>query len=331
MDSLHSLAQVQDQSTLGDGDVPEAAYIPGVEEHQVTINGLRWRCLRAGSGPALLMVHGLMAYSWSWRFSLHELTQSFTVYAPDLAGCGFSQHDDSLPGSLESDAEGLLALMDHFGVEQFNLLGSSRGGGVAIILAGLLAKRGRLRRVPRMILCSPINPWSSFGKRRTRLLATSLGRSWVIHVAPQWQWLLEMYYRKLFGDPSRIAEGSMAGYEAGLQVPRTFHHLARMMTVWHSDLRQVEATLPLLQEVPILLLWGSRDAAVYPSSAYELHTRLGNSTVLMMDGVGHLPYEEVPAEFNRIVCEFLLRHNPRTPLAEGSCENSRQRTTFVVP
>ena len=76
--------------------VPAEAHIPGVEEHRITINGIEWRYLRAGSGPALLLVHGLMGFSWSWRFNMCELAKSFTVYAPDLPGCGFSQRDDQL-------------------------------------------------------------------------------------------------------------------------------------------------------------------------------------------------------------------------------------------
>jgi hypothetical protein len=86
------------------------------------------------------------------------------------------------------------------------------------------------------------------------------------------------------------------------------------MRVWHRDLKQIGDSLSPLQEFPILLLWGACDSAVYPASAYELHKRLANSSVLMMDGVGHLPYEEAPDEFNRIVCDFFLRRNPRTPL-----------------
>ena len=99
-----------------------------------------------------------------------------------------------------------------------------------------------------------------------------------------------------------------------------------MLREWFTGLNQVEAALPTLQELPILLLWGDRDRAVYPSSAYEMHQRLANSAVLMMKGVGHLPYEEVPADFNRILCDFFLRHEPRTPLeitATGTPESSR--------
>jgi pimeloyl-ACP methyl ester carboxylesterase len=300
--------------------VSEAARIAGVEEHQITINGVTWRYLSAGSGPPLLLVHGLMGYSWSWRFNFGELAKNFTVIAPDLPGCGFSERSDLVPGSLESDAEGLLVLMDELGAGEFSMLGSSRGGGVAIVLAGLLARRGLLHRLPRVILSAAMNPWSRFGRRRARWFATRVGQQFVIHVAPRMTSILESYYRELYGDPSRIAKGSVAGYTAGLVVPRSFHHLARVMRVWHDDLRLAESTLPLLQELPILLLWGSLDSAVYASSAYELHDRLANSALLIMDGIGHLPYEEAPAEFNRIVCEFLLRHNPPTPL-EGIADD----------
>ncbi|MFZ0704501.1 MAG: alpha/beta fold hydrolase [Candidatus Korobacteraceae bacterium] len=310
--------------------VPADACIPGVEEHRITLNGIEWRYLRAGSGPALLLIHGLMGYSWSWRFNLRELARNFTVYAPDLPGTGFSQRADSLSGSLESDAEGLLLLMDHLGADQFDLVGSSRGGGVAIVLAGLLARRGMLDRIQRMILCSPMNPWSRFGRRRVRLFAAPVGRHFIIHVAPRLHSLLKMYYRDLYGDPSRIAPGSVEGYEAGLVVPRSFHHLVRIMRGWHPDLRQIESMLPLLQEVPTLLLWGSRDTVVCPSSACELQHRLANSQVLMLDGVGHLPYEELPAEFNQIVGEFLLRSNPQTSLEIAPCEYSRRGPTAVT-
>ena len=321
MDSLRALAHEAGDPAVTSSGIPDAARIPGVEEHSISINGAKWRCLRAGSGPALLLVHGLMAYSWSWRFNLLELAQTFTVYAPDLAGCGFSERADFLSGSLESDAEGLIALMDHFGAECFHLLGSSRGGGVAVVLAGLLAKHEASSRLGRMILCAPMNPWSGFGKGRTRLFSTPPGRQFLIHIAPHLLSIMKIYYRDLYGDPSRIAPGSLAGYEAGLVVPHSFRHLTRIVSRWHTDLRQVESMLPLLQELPTLLLWGSRDGVVYPPSACEMQERLANSTVLMMDGVGHLPYEEVPAEFNRIVCDFLLRQRPGTPLEAESCED----------
>jgi pimeloyl-ACP methyl ester carboxylesterase len=296
-------------------EIPAAVHIADAEEYQVSLDKVRWRYLRAGnSGPPLMLIHGLMGYSWSWRFNMQELGRHFTVFAPDLPGCGFSQRADSVTGSLEGDAEGLIKFVDHLGIEEFDLFGTSRGGAVAVILAAQLARRGMRQRIRRIILSAPVNPWSKFGNFRVRMLAKGLGRLWTIHLAKHMPFLLQYYFRRLYADVSRIAPGSVEGYEAGLEPPRSMHHLASILREWFTGLTQVEAALPSLQDLPILLLWGDRDTAVYPSSAYELHSRLSNSTVLMMPGVGHLPYEELPADFNRVVCDFLLRHEPRTPL-----------------
>src|SRR5215471_16412001 len=71
--------------------VPAIAIVDGVEECSAVINGVRWRYLQAGSGPALLVVHGFMGYSFSWRFVIKGLAEHYSVYAVDLPGCGFSE------------------------------------------------------------------------------------------------------------------------------------------------------------------------------------------------------------------------------------------------
>ena len=296
------------------GAVPEIARIPGTEDCSVTLDGVRWRYLRAGSGPPLLLIHGFMAYSFSWRFNMEALSRHFSVYAVDLPGCGFSQRTDEPQCSLASDAEGVLRFMDHFGMEQADVLGTSRGGGVAIVLAALAAQQSKQHLIRRLALVCAINPWSSYGRFLTRLLSMAMGGLFVTRVLPRQHWLMLRYFRKLYGDPSRIAPGSIEGYTAGLDVPGSFEHILRIVRSWHCDLALIEESLPATSELPTLLLWGSRDTAVYPSSAYALQRRLKNSALVMLDGVGHVPYEEVPDEFNRVICDFLLRDTPRTPL-----------------
>jgi pimeloyl-ACP methyl ester carboxylesterase len=294
--------------------IPDVAKIPGTQECSITLDGVRWRYLHAGSGPPLLLIHGFMAYSFSWRFNMAALSQHFSVYAIDLPGCGFSQRTDVPQCSLASDAEGVLRFMEHFEMEQADVLGTSRGGGLAICLAATAVQRSMGHRIRRLILNSAINPWSSYGRFLTRVLSTALGGLAVTHVLPKQNWLTLRYFRKLYGDPSRIAPGSVEGYAAGLDVPGSFEHILRIVRSWHCDLALIEKSLPVISEMPTLLLWGSGDTAVYPSSAYELQRRLKNSALVTLDGVGHAPYEEVPAEFNRVICDFLLHGIPRTPL-----------------
>jgi len=313
-DWLHKMPDLAAISEMG--PVPTVARIPGAEERSVTIDGVTWRYWRAGSGPALLLVHGFMGYSFSWRFNVGPLSQHFSVYAMDLPGCGFSQRVQGPQCTLAGDAEKLLRFIDHLGIEEADVVGSSRGGGLAVVMGALLARRNALHRIRRLVLVSPINPWSSNGRLLTRMFATRIGGQLVLRVLPNLHIVLTRYFKRLYGDPKRVSPGSIEGYQAGLDVPDSFEHLLRIVRSWHDDLALVEQSLPAISELPVLVLWGSRDKAVFPSSIYRLRRPLKNSALILMRGVGHLPYEEVPEEFNRAVCDFLLRDVPRTMTEE---------------
>jgi pimeloyl-ACP methyl ester carboxylesterase len=79
---------------------------------------------------------------------------------------------------------------------------------------------------------------------------------------------------------------------------------------WNRDLEELESVSPLIKNIRTLLIWGSADTAVDPASAEPLKRRFSDCQLVMFDGVGHLPYEEVPEEFNRTVTKFLYE-NPR--------------------
>jgi alpha-beta hydrolase superfamily lysophospholipase len=59
--------------------VPELARVVGAEECTADVDGILWRYLRAGKGPALLLIHGVTAYSFSWRFVIEGLARHYTV------------------------------------------------------------------------------------------------------------------------------------------------------------------------------------------------------------------------------------------------------------
>jgi pimeloyl-ACP methyl ester carboxylesterase len=292
---------------------PPIAQIAGADERTVTLDGVTWRYWFAGSGPPLLLIHGFMGYSFSWRFNIEPLSRYFSVYAVDLPGSGFSQRPNGNGCSLVGDAESVLRFMQHFGIENADIVGSSRGGGLAIILAALAAQTDQLHRLRRMVLVSPINPWSSHGKVLARLFATTLGGLYIVHVQPRLQVIARRYIKALYGDAARISPGTFEGYRAGLDPPGSFEHLVRILRSWNNDLEAIGQAINEISGFPTLLLWGSRDRAVYPSSIHQLQRQLKNSALVMFQGAGHMPYEEVPDEFNRVLCDFLLHDAPRTP------------------
>ena len=92
---------------------------------------------------------------------------------------------------------------------------------------------------------------------------------------------------------------------APLAKPGLFEHALSIVRTWTGDLRELEATLPRLAGIPTLFMWGSKDSAVYASSSSPLAEYFPNSQLIVFPGVGHLPYEECPEEFNGALIEFL--------------------------
>jgi len=90
-----------------------------------------------------------------------------------------------------------------------------------------------------------------------------------------------------------------------LKGPDAWRYGIGVLRRWNADLQEVELALPRIASVPTLLIWGSRDKAVAPDSAQRLKRNFRQCQLIMMDGIGHLPYEEAPGEFNRVVREFL--------------------------
>jgi pimeloyl-ACP methyl ester carboxylesterase len=258
------------------------------------------RYLTAGTGRPLLLIHGLMGYSFSWRFNLPELARHATVYAVDLLGMGFSERCN-VDGSLRSIAQHLARFLDHSKIGEFDLLGTSHGGAVAILLASL--DPGRVRR---MVLSAPANPWSPYGRWLAPFLGRFPGRLAVPFLARS-PAFLRFQIRRMYGDPGRITPGTLEGYAAAIAVPGTTDHVLRILRCWIDDLEEARRVLPTIADVPTLLLWGASDLPVRLRSAAPLQAQFHRAELSVFDGVGHLPYEEVPDAFNRAVIEFLTR------------------------
>jgi pimeloyl-ACP methyl ester carboxylesterase len=274
---------------------------PAVEEYWTTLPGdARVRYLRSGSGPALLLVHGLLGYSFSWRFTIPALAQQSTVYAIDMPGTGFSDRITGQDCSLKASSSRLLRFMDKTDIASCDLLGTSHGGAVAMTAAALAPDRIR-----RLILVGPANPWSARGRYLTAFLSHPLVAPVFLNLASRVRVFDEFYLRRVFGDPRRIPLDSLAGYRKPLVRPGCFEYGLSVARSWNRDLRELESMLPRIAQIPTLLLWGSRDAAVDPASATQLKQRFRDCRMIMLDGVGHLPYEEAPEEFNHAVAEFL--------------------------
>ena len=275
-----------------------------VEEHWLDLPDGRMRYLRAGSGPALILVHGLMGYSFSWRFTIPSVAPHATVYAIDNLGAGFSTATEGMDCSVRATAERVLQFADALGIQDFDLLGTSHGGGVAIMVAAISAE-GKDPRLHRLVLVAPVNPWSTHGKRLAPFLGTPLGGLFFRNTIERWRSFDYLWLRRLFGDGTKIPPDSLAGYRLPVSKNHAFRHAARIVKYWTADLAELETALPKIRDYPTLLLWGTRDRAVDFRSAEPLRQNFRDARLIAFEGVGHLPYEEAPEDFNRVLRDFL--------------------------
>ena len=277
----------------------------GVEECWMDFDGPRMRYLRAGAGPPLILLHGLMGYSFSWRFTLPALAPYCTCYAPDLLGAGFSDRP-KIDHSMRATALRVIRFAEQLKLESFDLLGTSRGGAVAMCAAAECLSRGT-PKVTSLILVAPVNPYSAHGRRLAPFFGSRFGSAGFRWAVDRFPALFPFFHGRLYADHAKIPPGSLEGYRAPMAKPGLIDHALSIVGTWTADLKQLEELLPRLSVIPTALMWGAEDPAVYSSSMEPLARYFPNAKKILFRGVGHLPYEECPEEFNRALISFLNR------------------------
>lgn len=262
------------------------------------------RYLQAGTGRALILVHGLLGYAFSWRFTIPALAPHATVYAVDNLGAGFSVAPDAMDSSLRACAERLLQFVDAVGIADYDLLGTSHGGAVAMLAAALSAER-RDARLQRLILVAPVNPWSRHGRRLAPFIGGPIGSLLFRNTVASWRSLDPLWLRRLFGEGSKIPADSLEGYRWPVRENRALHYAQQIVRTWLADLADLKHALQAIQHYPTLLMWGTHDRAVSYRSAEKLQQNFHHCRLISFPGVGHLPYEEAPDQFNQALIEFL--------------------------
>ena len=295
------MTELQDRLAVGAPALGE-----GVAECWMDFEGARMRYLRSGSGPPLVLLHGLLGYSFSWRYTMPALAPYRTVYAPDMLGAGFSDRP-AIDHSMRATALRVLKFLRNLGIQSFDLLGTSRGGAVAMCAAAVCVDSSDLR-VQKLILVAPVNPYSTHGQWLAPFCGSPFGSAAVRAVLERAPSLYPYWHGRMFGDRNKIPAGSLDGYKAPLAIPGLFDHGLSIVKTWTADLRELERLLPRLRDIPTLLMWGEKDPAVYCSSMAPLAKHFANVQTVAFPGVGHLPYEECAEEFNRELIRFIRGH-----------------------
>jgi 4,5:9,10-diseco-3-hydroxy-5,9,17-trioxoandrosta-1(10),2-diene-4-oate hydrolase len=276
-----------------------------IEEAFVLVNGVKVHYQRAGSGRPLLLLHGLVGSAKNWRLNISFLARHSSVYAVDLFNMGESERVPGLDAGLEATADRLAAYMDALGLDEADISGHSHGGAIAMMFAARHPDRVRS-----LILFAPANPFCDLGHQLIRFYQTRAG-IWLARQIPALPRMLKATaLSRMYGDPSRVSVGSLEGYIEGLHVPGTIDHVLQIVSRWFVDMGLLRSALTGLTTKPTLLIWGDRDRAVGLTSGRELQRTLTQSSLLVIPGAGHIPFEEMPDICNKAMSEWLMRPLP---------------------
>jgi pimeloyl-ACP methyl ester carboxylesterase len=253
---------------------------------------------RAGTGPPLLLLHGIGAIWRAWSPVLPYLEPHHEVIVPTLHGhAGGPELDPETPVSVQALADGVEEELDRLGLKKVHIAGNSLGGWIGIELA----RRGRAQS---LVLLSPAGAWRS--PRRIRV--TSHGVRFSLGALARYSHRADaiaerrlLRWALLAGQvshPHRVPRESLVTYiNASGQSPV----VDPLLRVLH--LRAVDP-LPADRDYPVRLVWAERDLVLpFKHFGSPMLERLPGAELIRLSGVGHVPMSDDPARVAELILE----------------------------
>jgi pimeloyl-ACP methyl ester carboxylesterase len=275
----------------------------------VSIHGHDIAYRGGGTGPVLLLIHGMAGSSETWEPVLPALVERFTVIAPDLPGHGDS---DKPRGdySLGAHASCLRDLLVALGHERATIVGQSFGGGVAMQLA-----YQHPERCERMVLVS-----SGGLGQDVALLLRALTLPGVEHVLPiacnqrvrDAGVAVTGWLERIGLHPAPVVAEMWRSFASlsDASTREAFQHTLRSVVDIHGQRVSAADRLYLASHVPTLIVWGDRDPIIPFEHALRAHELIEGSRLEVFEGVGHYPHCERPERFVQCIVDFVESTTP---------------------
>ena len=276
-----------------------------------TIHGYKRAYRIAGSGPAILLIHGIGDNSTTWNTIQAKLAQQFTVIAPDLLGHGQSDKPRA-DYSVAAYANGMRDLLSVLDIERVTIVGHSLGGGVAMQFAYqfpqlverlILVSAGGVTKDVNVLLRLASLPMGSEALAFLRLplmlpavqiagqiVGRAIGTTALGHDLPN-------MLRVLHDLPEPTASAA-------------FSRTLRAVVDWRGQIVTMLDRCYLTQATPVQIVWGTKDVVVPVRHAWMAHAAMPGSRLEIFEGSGHFPFHDDPARFIDVVQRFIDTTEP---------------------
>jgi len=276
-----------------------------------TVHGYRRAYRIAGSGPAILLIHGIGDNSTTWKTVQAKLAERFTVIAPDLLGHGRSDKPRA-DYSIAAYANGMRDLLSVLDIERVTIIGHSLGGGVAMQFAYqfpqlvdrlILVGTGGVTKDVNVVLRLASLP---VGNQALALLRLPLALPAV----------------QLAG---RVMGPLLGSTGLGRDLPNVlrilddlpeptasaaFSRTLRAVVDWRGQIVTMLDRCYLTEAIPVQIVWGAKDVVVPVRHARMAHAAMPGSRLEIFEGAGHFPFHDDPDRFLEVVERFIDTTEP---------------------
>jgi pimeloyl-ACP methyl ester carboxylesterase len=279
------------------------------EARQIDLHGHEVVYRMAGSGPPVVLIHGMVNSSRHWESVALRLADRYTVIAPDLIGHG----DSATPRgdySLGAHAASIRDLLAAIGIDSATLVGHSLGGGVAMVFFYQFPQR-----TERLVLVSS----GGLGREVSPLLRSAAvpGASGLLALAAHRRSLAAL---SALGD-RLTARGSRKGVYVhaiaralrpleGRESREAFLQTLRSVIDVRGQRVSARDRLYLLGPIPTMIVWGERDNTIPLSHGRDAHHAIPGSRFETLPRAAHFPHIEDPEGLARVLGEFLDATEP---------------------
>lgn len=259
--------------------------------------GRRMRFLDAGSGPAVLLIHGLGGCWQTWLENIPTLREQHRVIALDLPGFGLSEEIPP-PAEMTEHVRMIFALLERLELDAVSVVGHSMGGLISMMLA-----TSDPSRVNSLVLVSagaaPIPP------SRLKVIVRAFEGFRKVFALPGVSTVMttnarvrHAMLRGFLVDPTSLSPELALHVIPAMNAPG-FGSAVLAAARAVSDVRAAEV------QCPTLAIWGDQDRILPLRTAEELVKLLPHATLAVLPSVGHCPMFEAVEDFNDLLLSFL--------------------------
>jgi pimeloyl-ACP methyl ester carboxylesterase len=281
------------------------------EVQYVTIHGHRRAFVKMGSGPALLLLHGLGCDHTTWQPVIGALARRYTVIAPDLLGHGQSAKPRA-DYSVGGYANAMRDLLTVLGIDKVTVVGHSFGGGVAMQFAYQFPER-----TERMVLVAPGGLGREVSAAIRAITLPGFHQAMGLVTLPGVRQLTRGGLRTLAGTglPRTRDLGEVAGIVDSLRDPaarRAIRHVVCAVVDWRGQVVTMVDRAYLTQAMPMCVVWGTEDGVIPVRHAGIAAELAPGARVEVIANAGHFPHKDHPQRFVKIVSDFVRSTEPAT-------------------